>query len=235
MYSITLLVLQSHFMIRISDVQSGRFGHIYPCLFIILFLLFINLGLSWWWLILFNICLCAAPHLSRMWKSYYFPKQLDRDLFLFVGQVILNIRSGLSFRSSYKKALDSFPSRRTSHFLENLLLALSLGKELSVKGRRPKELLRILKYIQRHPHKSLYFMVFLKKRWEFQDKIEREMSSSLMQVRVQVFVMVVFYVASSIWYWSHSGGLIPFVAASFFFILGTFCHFYLQRRLVWSL
>lgn len=229
-----ILYLEALFLLRISDKKHSKMSLKQFSLIGFFSCILKPLECIAWVSVFLNILTLFVIWIHPKWQRFRGLKSLDKDFNFFVDQVLLNMKSGLSFQGSYKKSLSSVGPKWSRNFIQGLFLEVSLNKKYKNVPKKVGSFCKILQKIHESPHKAFDLLSLLKSRWAFEESLKEEMDSVLIQVRIQSGVMVLFYVLCSFWYFSYSAPLSYFLISIFFFAAGFLLHCKIQKAVMWS-
>ena len=186
------------------------------------------------WLQLPNILLC----LSKKWIRMYRETCFRRHFLGFLNKIILQMRSGNSFRQAVVRANEtnsSFVRTKMDDIMK--IVVFSQHSSTVTKSSFVDFIISEFKLVDTHSHRSLQRLLNLRKKIQIEEEFRHRSGQVLNQIRLQSTVITVLYSALLIFvvvqygFMKHSGII---YVSTFMFIVGLLFVFKLGRKLKWK-
>jgi hypothetical protein len=164
-------------------------------------------------------------------------RKFRQDFVDFLDRVILQVRSGQSFRNSLDVSNTKTPqSSRVK--LEKISEAINFSQKVETSNDFVREIFEELSSVQRFPHKTLDRLCAYRRKIKIEDDFRRRSGRIVRQVRIQITFLLVMYVSVMFYIVSRFGFLqnLKIILWSVsLFILGMAGFFYLGVKKQWKI
>jgi hypothetical protein len=119
-------------------------------------------------------------------------KKFRQDFVDFLDRVILQVRSGHSFRNSLDVSNEK--TAEPSHFkLEKIIEAVHFSQKVDTTNNFVREIFEEFSLVQHFPHKTLDRLCAFRRKIKIEDNFRRKSGRIVRQVRIQVTFLLVMY------------------------------------------
>jgi hypothetical protein len=148
--------------------------------------------------------------------THFRERKFRQDFVDFIDRVILQVRSGQSFRNSLE--VSNTKTADSSRFkLEKIIEAVHFSQKVDTANDFVREIFEELSSVQRFPHKTLDRLCAYRRKIKIEDDFRRRSGRIVRQVRIQITFLLIMY------------------AAVLFFVISRFGFLMNLKIILWSL
>lgn len=202
---------------------------------VVVLLFFLNLKTKWmifWFLILITLVFSILFFAFRKMKD---TRITNADWLCFIEDMILLMKAGRGFREALRLCLPQQPTRFSSYYNRWIDHVVFLQQAVSIKGRGIPLFVKRLCEIDEKPHEAMSRLLAWRDELRFIEKFRRKSGQALYSFRFQSVVVLVIYIAASIYSFTKypSTVVLPFFLFSFVWLLvggGVFLQWSQKRK-----